>query len=351
MITIDRHIEYLLLEHDCVIVPGLGAFVADRRSASIQGTQMLPPHRSVWFNPSIAHNDGLLATSIARHSGLSYDAAMSHLAAAVGALRTQLEQDREFTISRVGTLNLSDEGTITFVPATDPIASLLYKGLPVVDLTVAATELTEDNPSEQPLILAEASPAPQRPAVKADADTVYIPLPRRILKVAACFCLLATIGFVCSTPALNDNATVMASMPGNIRSTSVVDRPAAKQPVRMRLATAPADGMVTVDTTKATVPPPTKKHTAAASPVQPQAVASLRLQPDEHYCIVVASMPSRKRADLFIRQTGNKALRVLEQDGRFRVIAGSASTEDAAKAIARSAEVQNRYPGAWVTER
>ncbi len=339
------------MEHDCVIVPGLGAFVADRRSASVSGSQMLPPHRSVGFNPSIAHNDGLLATSISRQSGLSYDAAMSHLTAAVGALRAQLEQDREFTISRVGTLTLSDEDTITFTPAADPIASLLYMGLPAVSLLPAAQTVEQDDPAAQAEILPAPEVAASPRAIKSDADTVYIPLPRRILKVAACFCLLGTIGFICSTPALNDSTTVMASMPGNIRTSATSAVRSAQQPLRMRLAVAPSDGIEMVDTMKTSPSRTAKTQPAAATQSTPAPISSLRLSSDEHFCIVVASMPSRKRADAFIRQSGNQALKVLEQEGRFRVIAGSAPTEDSAKAIARSPQVQKRYPGAWVTER
>ena len=76
MITICEHIEYLLRNHDCVIVPGWGAFIAQYQPASFtEDGQMLPPSRLIGFNASISHQDGLLASSVMRREKISYDAA------------------------------------------------------------------------------------------------------------------------------------------------------------------------------------------------------------------------------------------------------------------------------------
>ena len=39
MITLAKHIELLLLEHDCVIVPSLGGFIANHADAQYSGEQ------------------------------------------------------------------------------------------------------------------------------------------------------------------------------------------------------------------------------------------------------------------------------------------------------------------------
>ena len=53
MLRIDRHIEILLLENDCIIVPGLGGFVAYYSEAYYEEAEniYLPPYRTVGFNP------------------------------------------------------------------------------------------------------------------------------------------------------------------------------------------------------------------------------------------------------------------------------------------------------------
>lgn len=65
MFKLDRHIEILLLENDCVIVPGLGGFVAHHAEASYDENDalFLPPYRTLGFNPVLQMNDSLLVQS------------------------------------------------------------------------------------------------------------------------------------------------------------------------------------------------------------------------------------------------------------------------------------------------
>ena len=62
------HIEYLLLSHNCVIVPQLGAFRADNTPARWIDSENLymPPIRNVHFNPLInVDKENILINSIA----------------------------------------------------------------------------------------------------------------------------------------------------------------------------------------------------------------------------------------------------------------------------------------------
>ena len=64
MIELSQHIEVLLLENDCVIVPGLGGFVAHYTPAiQVEENMFLPPTRTIGFNPQLKLNDGLLVQS------------------------------------------------------------------------------------------------------------------------------------------------------------------------------------------------------------------------------------------------------------------------------------------------
>ena len=67
MKKIFLHIEYLLLEHDCVIIPQLGGFFAqDMPSEWIEEEALfLPPYRTVHFNESLCRGDSLLVDSLA----------------------------------------------------------------------------------------------------------------------------------------------------------------------------------------------------------------------------------------------------------------------------------------------
>ena len=86
---LDRHIEILLLSNDCVIVPGLGAFVAHHIAAGYDEQEGLffPPLRTVGFNPQITMNDSTLAQSYADAYDISYPEALKILEKEVGEIK------------------------------------------------------------------------------------------------------------------------------------------------------------------------------------------------------------------------------------------------------------------------
>ena len=59
MIELARHIEILLLENDCVIVPELGGFIAHYQPAYYAESDNIyfPPMRTIGFNPQLTMND------------------------------------------------------------------------------------------------------------------------------------------------------------------------------------------------------------------------------------------------------------------------------------------------------
>lgn len=71
---IGKYIKDLLVLHDCVILPGLGGFVANYRSAEINEMLKIisPPSKSILFNRNIYHNDGLLIGHISGKTRMGY---------------------------------------------------------------------------------------------------------------------------------------------------------------------------------------------------------------------------------------------------------------------------------------
>ena len=65
MIELSRHIECLMLKHDCVIVPGLGGFVTQYVPARYVSDEQLflPPYRSVGFHSPLPLHNGFLFPS------------------------------------------------------------------------------------------------------------------------------------------------------------------------------------------------------------------------------------------------------------------------------------------------
>jgi hypothetical protein len=118
MQNIPFHIAYLLLRHECVIVPGLGAFVAspsDREKTKRWGI-LSPPEFFLGFNPEIKHNDGLLANSVAKEKKCSYKEANLLIDQYVTDVLQALDEGKEVRIPWVGSLH-SEENKKWFQPA------------------------------------------------------------------------------------------------------------------------------------------------------------------------------------------------------------------------------------------
>ena len=65
-------------DHDCVMLPGLGGFVCNPRSARYDEAkrQIVPPSRDVLFNPRLTTNDGVVANELMAKHGLAYGEAL-----------------------------------------------------------------------------------------------------------------------------------------------------------------------------------------------------------------------------------------------------------------------------------
>jgi hypothetical protein len=114
-----QHIESLLPEHDCVVVPGLGGFVQNQIKARIQSDSSLfyPATKEIGFNPRLKFNDGLLAQSYQELFGMSFEEANIQIQQAVREITGKLEEGKFVRLGRTGTLSLNDE-QLVFRPDT-----------------------------------------------------------------------------------------------------------------------------------------------------------------------------------------------------------------------------------------
>ncbi len=118
MASIEKHISNLLCLHDCVIVPGLGGFVANYKSAVIVEERNLfqPPRKEIGFNRSLAHNDGLLANQICKRENASWDESINQIDTFVSSVRDRINQGESIPIQGIGTLRKDALGNILFSP-------------------------------------------------------------------------------------------------------------------------------------------------------------------------------------------------------------------------------------------
>lgn len=204
MFSIIEHIEYLLTCNDCVVVPAWGAFIANYKSACYDdGREVMEcPRRTVGFNAGVSHNDGLLAQSLMRREGMTYEQAMSFIADSVTTFRQQLAMDCEVSMGRLGYFRRNDGRYIEFVPFCRDNASDQYYGL--ADLEVKTVGALERE-------LAEVEAAQQEPAAAIVPKNRNL-FSRKAAQVAASVAVLIGLGVVLSTPIIVDRQHNMASM-------------------------------------------------------------------------------------------------------------------------------------------
>ena len=107
MQKLENHIENLLREHDFVIIPAFGGFVASEESAQMQNGYLLPPCKTIGFNPELTYNDGLLAQEIAKAEGISLIEANNYVAEKVEKLNSTLKTFKHLSFANIGTFHLN----------------------------------------------------------------------------------------------------------------------------------------------------------------------------------------------------------------------------------------------------
>ena len=118
MIELARHIEILLLDNDCVIVPGFGGFITHHVSARHieEENLFLPPYRTIGFNPAMKLNDGLLVQSYMIAYDASYPEAVRIVNSRVEKLESILHKEGEYELHGIGLLRENVQGQYTFKP-------------------------------------------------------------------------------------------------------------------------------------------------------------------------------------------------------------------------------------------
>ena len=116
---LNQYISELLYRYECVVVPGLGAFLTHKVSAEIdaQAQVFSPPKKRLSFNEQLQQNDGVLANHIATSEKVSYENALAKIAKQVAEIQQSLKQNETVSIKYVGDLSRRKTGALEFEPS------------------------------------------------------------------------------------------------------------------------------------------------------------------------------------------------------------------------------------------
>ena len=114
----ETYISELLYRHDCVIIPGLGGFITNYRSAQIHPVShtLRPPSKSISFNVKLQSNDGLLANYISACESISFATAQTKIEQFVKSIQNDLEHKKVAKLTKIGVLSRDLNGRISFEP-------------------------------------------------------------------------------------------------------------------------------------------------------------------------------------------------------------------------------------------
>jgi nucleoid DNA-binding protein len=112
--SVEQYLQELLYRYECVVMPGFGAFLANRKAAEVHATThaFYPPKKVISFNKQLSDNDGVLTNYIAQAEHISYSEASEKVNLFVQELQTTLQTYKELTLNEIGTFNLEEEKVV-----------------------------------------------------------------------------------------------------------------------------------------------------------------------------------------------------------------------------------------------
>lgn len=145
---LSPYIKDLLYRYECVIIPGLGAFLANYTSASIDvgSNTFYPPGKTISFNRQLQTNDGLLANYVASVEGISYELALQRIRNFTGSLSLKLSKGEHVSLDSIGEFSLTPENKIQFLPFDTENFNITSFGLS----TFVSSEILRDLQETQP---------------------------------------------------------------------------------------------------------------------------------------------------------------------------------------------------------
>lgn len=161
MKELARHIEVLLLENDCVIVPGLGGFIAHNKAAEFKDSANVfcPPVRTIGFNPQLIINDGLLAQSYMQAYDTDFPDASRKIESVVSQIKDSLYKNGQAELENIGTLYYTMAGVYGFEPYQNAFFSPSLYGLGSFSISPLSELKPVKETTVEPRIMIETVPS------------------------------------------------------------------------------------------------------------------------------------------------------------------------------------------------
>ena len=358
MIELAQHIETLLLENDCVIVPGFGGFVAHYSPATRVKEEniFLPPTRTIGFNPQLKLNDGVLVQSYMSAYDTSFADASRIVEKEVNEFIGLLHEEGKAHLYNIGEIHYNIYGNYEFVPYDYKITTPSLYGLDSFEIHELSALLQKEK------VLIPTYPEKEK-------KTFEISINRAYLRNAAAMIAAIVLFFAFSTPVENTDVQknnyaqlLPSELFEQIEKQSVAITPvyvkndAAQQAKKFSASSASTKTSSakkhTTDKAKTSKPiavrevKVVKQETAAPAPaVKSQESAN------HPFHIIVAGGISLKDAEAIATQLKSKGFadaKALNTDDKVRVSISSFNNRDEATKQLLELRKNETYKNAWL---
>ncbi|MBP7478391.1 MAG: SPOR domain-containing protein [Chitinophagales bacterium] len=135
MIQIENHIFELLWKNNCIILPGFGGFVCNKKASKIiDGELIAPPTKTISFNKNLIANDGLLYHFVAQKMDLTYNMAEEACRSFIQQIINRLNAGESIFFHQIGKLYFDAEKNLQFFPTMVENFALSSYGLKKIKL-------------------------------------------------------------------------------------------------------------------------------------------------------------------------------------------------------------------------
>lgn len=377
MKELAKHIEVLLLENDCVIVPGLGGFIAHSKQAEfkVSANIFCPPQRTIGFNPQLVMNDGLLVQSYMQSYNTDFPDATRKIETVVSSIKESLYQNGQAELDNIGTLYYTMNGMYGFEPCYSSFFTPHLFGLGNFTLS-PLNELKKEEKvnNEIPRITIQTA-TPMKEDNKA-VDEVKHSVLHRLLRHSVGIAAALILFFILSVPVENtylDNADYASlgaeTMLDAIRSKSVVVNNTEKEQqakvvrTKNNVNTLKPVSVKSVKVEKESHTPNADKSVAAvatasnvttavtASNVKPEAKLSAKPVTGKGSYVIVASLQSMKDAENELskfKKMGYDEAEIVSSNEHFRISLFSYKDKKEAYTKVNELRKEERFKNAWV---
>lgn len=145
--SIENTLFQLLNNNECVVIPNFGGFIVRESPCSFTNNHhaIKPQTKTLFFNPQLTDNDGLLISAISKNKSVTYNHATEICNQWVREQENKLETEKYLKWNQFGTFYLSNDNKKWFQPISDLNLDLSTFGLKAVKVNkYELTEKTEE---------------------------------------------------------------------------------------------------------------------------------------------------------------------------------------------------------------